>query len=146
MEINSYKKITQKGVRRMVNVYSCQIKRNITFKIPFCSFSLSITTWIYYKVSWGRKKNFFLCFTSLCYDLGRLHVNYSPNPNWERPKAFYQFSSVTQLCPTLCDSMDCSTPGLPIHHQFPEFTQTHVHWVGNAIQPSHPLLSPSLLP
>ena len=54
-----------------------------------------------------------------------------------------QFSSVAQSSPTLCDPMDCSTPGLPIHHQFPEFTQTHVHWVGNAIQPSHPLSSPS---
>ena len=54
-----------------------------------------------------------------------------------------QFNSVAQSSPTLCDPMDCSTPGLPIHHQFPEFTQTHVHWVGNAIQPSHPLSSPS---
>ena len=53
-------------------------------------------------------------------------------------------SSVAQLCPTLCDPMDCRTPGLPVHHQLLEFTQTHVHWVGDAIQPSHPLLSPSL--
>ena len=51
-------------------------------------------------------------------------------------------SSVAQSCPTLCDPMDCSTPGLPVHHQLPEFTQTHIHWVGDAIQPSHPLLSP----
>ena len=54
-----------------------------------------------------------------------------------------QFSSVAQSCLTLCDSMDCSTPGLPVHHQPPEFTQTHDNWVGDAIQPSHPLLSPS---
>ena len=54
-----------------------------------------------------------------------------------------QFSSVTQSCLTLCDPMNRSTPGLPVHHQLPEFTQTHVHWVGDAIQPSHPLLSPS---
>ena len=54
-----------------------------------------------------------------------------------------QLSSVTQLCPTLCNPMDCSTPALPVHHQLPEFTQTHVHWVGDAIQPSHPLSSPS---
>ena len=53
-----------------------------------------------------------------------------------------QFSSVTQSCPTLCDPMNCSTPGLPVHHQLPEFTQTHVHRVGDAIQPSHPLSSP----
>ena len=57
--------------------------------------------------------------------------------------ASVQFSSVTQLWPTLCDPMDCSTPGLPIHHQLLEFTQTHVHWVGDAIQPSHPLSSPT---
>ena len=54
-----------------------------------------------------------------------------------------QFSSVAQPRPTLCDPMDCSTPGLPIHHQLPEFTQTHVHRVSDAIQPSHPLSSPS---
>ena len=53
------------------------------------------------------------------------------------------FSSVTQSCPTLCDPMHCSTPGLPVHHQLPEFTQTHVHWVSDAIWPSHPLSSPS---
>ena len=53
------------------------------------------------------------------------------------------FSSVAQSCPTLCDHMNRSTPGLPVHHQFPEFTQTHVHQVSNAIQPSHPLSSPS---
>ena len=55
----------------------------------------------------------------------------------------YQFSSAAQLCPTLCDPMNHSTPGLPVHYQLPEFTQTHVHWVSDAIQPSHPLLSPS---
>ena len=54
-----------------------------------------------------------------------------------------QFSSVAQSCPTLCDPMNRSTPGLPVHHQLPEFTQTHAHWVSDAIQPSHPLSSPS---
>ena len=57
--------------------------------------------------------------------------------------ASVQFSSVAQSCPTLCDPMSHSTPGLPVHHQLPEFTQTHVHRVGDAIQPSHPLSSPS---
>ena len=62
---------------------------------------------------------------------------------------FYQFgsmgtvSSVAQSCPTLCDPMDCSTPGLPVHQQLLEFIQTQVHRVGDAIQPSHPLSSPS---
>ena len=50
--------------------------------------------------------------------------------------------SVAELCPSLCNPMDCSTPGLPVHHQVPEFTQIHVHWVGDAIQPSHPQSSP----
>ena len=54
-----------------------------------------------------------------------------------------QFSSVAQSCPILCNPMDCSTPGLPVHQQLPEFNQTHVHWVGDGIQPSHPLSSPS---
>ena len=52
-------------------------------------------------------------------------------------------SSVAQACPTLCDPMNRSTPGLPVHHQLPKLTQTHVHWVGDAIHPSHPLSSPS---
>ena len=54
-----------------------------------------------------------------------------------------QFSSVTQSCWTLCDPMDYSTPGFPVHHQLLEFTQIHIHCVSDAIQPAHPLLSPS---
>ena len=54
-----------------------------------------------------------------------------------------QFSSVAQLCPTLCDPMDCSMPGFPVHHPLPELVQTHVHYVGDVIQPFHPLSSPS---
>ena len=57
-----------------------------------------------------------------------------------------QLSSVTQSCPTLCDPTNCSTPGLPVHHQLPESTQTHVHRVDDAIQPSHPLSPLLLLP
>ena len=55
----------------------------------------------------------------------------------------FGFSSVTQLCLTLCNPVDCSTPGLPVHHQLLEPTQTHVHHISDAIQPSHPLSSPS---
>ena len=62
---------------------------------------------------------------------------------WNKNYHSVQFSSVTQSRPTLWDPMDCSTPGFPVHHQLPEFTQTHTHWVGDAIQPSHSLLSPS---
>ena len=55
----------------------------------------------------------------------------------------YQFSSIAQSCPNLCDPMSCSTPGFPVHHQLPELAQTSVHWVGDAIQLTHPLPSPS---
>ena len=62
---------------------------------------------------------------------------------WWLLKVQFSFSSVAQLCPTLCHPMNCKVPGLPVHHQLPEFTQTHVHRVGDAIQPLHPLSSPS---
>ena len=61
------------------------------------------------------------------------------------PEPSVQFSSVAQSCPTLCDPMDGSTPGFPVHHQFPELAQTHIHRVGQAIQPFHPLLYTSFL-
>ena len=74
------------------------------------------------------------------------HSNLPGSSNGEWPN-FYcsilQFSSVAWPCLTLCDPMDCSTPSFPVHHQLLELTQTHVHWVGDGIQPSHPLLSPS---
>ena len=74
--------------------------------------------------------------------------NNSSPLNWlelsnNSPLISVQFSSVAQSCPTLCNPMNHSTPGLPVHHQLPEFTQTHVSWVSDAIQPSHPLSSPS---
>ena len=71
-------------------------------------------------------------------ETGPTHWEQPPKKHW----VLCLFSSVTQPCPTLCDPMDCSTPGLPVH-QLPEFTQTHVHGVGDVIQPSHPLSSPS---
>ena len=63
--------------------------------------------------------------------------------DWRRTRDSVQFSSVAQLCPTLCDPMNRSTPGVPVNHQLPEFTQTHVHRVSDTIQPSHPLSYPS---
>ena len=62
---------------------------------------------------------------------------------WNTTTHLFSFSLVAQPCPTPCNPMDCSTPGLPVHHQLLESTQTHAHWVGDAIQPSHPLSSPS---
>ena len=63
--------------------------------------------------------------------------------NWQIRINIYMLSSVAQSCPTLCDPMDYSTPGFPVHHQLQELTQIHVHQVGDAIQASHPLLYPS---
>ena len=86
--------------------------------------SLAFTTWLSYAV-------FCMSLWFCCVSLKFLH-----------PMVISQFSSA-QSCPTLCDPMNRSTPGLPVHHQLPEFTQTHIHWVSDAIQPSHPLSSPS---
>ena len=76
----------------------------------------------------------FLSVMSIC-----ISVCLSVHPSIQK----LQFSSIAQSCPTLCNPMSHSTPGLPVYHQLPEFTQTHVHRVGGAIQPSHPLSSPS---
>ena len=77
--------------------------------------------------------------------LFEIHITLLQKITISKGKILYctQFSSVAQSCPTLCNPMDCSTPGLPVQCQLLEFTQTYVHWVGDAIQPSHPLLSPS---
>ena len=74
---------------------------------------------------------------------GLMVYPFIPFEFWKKETYSVQFSSVAQSCPILCDPMNRSTPGLPVHHQLPEFTQTHVHWVSDAIQTSHPLLSPS---
>ena len=98
---------------------------------------------MYYKKHWFVSFTYwsfknFECNPSLI-SLTRLHLHLLPSNSTRS----IQFSSAAQLCPTLCDPMDCSMPGLPVHHQLLEFTQTHVHRVGDAIQPSHPLSSPS---
>ena len=74
---------------------------------------------------------------------GRFFTNWAMICFYNPLLCFIQFSSVTHLCPTLQDPIDCSTPGLPVHHQLTEFIQTHVHWFSDAIQPSHLLSSPS---
>ena len=73
-------------------------------------------------------------------------LNHTVKGQKKQPRLFSSVSSVAQSCPTLCDPMDCSTPGLLAYHKLPEFTQAHVHWVSDAIQLSHPLPSPSPLP
>ena len=89
---------------------------------------------------WGEKQRwtwFLVLVPSWLYKLGEQFNLSGP----QYPSV--QFSSVAQSCPTLCDPMNLSTPGLPVHHQLPEFTETHIHRVSDAIQPSHPLSSPS---
>ena len=84
------------------------------------------------------------CFLLFCLQWEPCHLNCGVCVSAKsRQFSSVQFSSVAQSCPTLCDPINCSTPGLPVHHQLPEFTQTHVHRVSDAIQPSHPLSSPS---
>ena len=78
----------------------------------------------------------------ICVSFALSHIRLS-SPSFYIPYMYIWFSSVAQSCPTLCDPMNCSMPGLPVHHLLPEFTQTHMHWVSEAIQPSHPLSSPS---
>ena len=79
----------------------------------------------------------FLCL------LTHIYVYMKPMDHRQREFISHQFCSVSQSCPTLCDPMNCSMPGLPVHQQLPEITQTHIHRVSDAIQPSHPLSSPS---
>ena len=96
-----------------------------------------------------------MCISSACQSLMSKRFNMSLTiKSWKSKAVSYssvyskslssvQFISVTQLCPTLCNPVDCSMPGLLVHHQLQEFIQTHVHRVGDTIQPSHPLSSPS---
>ena len=90
--------------------------------------------WIFKKSKWNRVSRVY-CTLKIPLLLKKKRVKYE--------NSVEQFSSVAQSCPTLCDPMNRSTPDLPVHHQHPEFTQTHVHRVSDAIQPSHPLSSPS---
>ena len=73
------------------------------------------------------------------------HNYYTQRPQHIEEESSDQIRSVAQSCPTLCNPMNCSTPGLPVQHQLPEFTETHIHRVSDAIQPPHPLSSPSPL-
>ena len=86
-----------------------------------------------------------ICEAHICINMWYLFFSDLHHSVWQTLSSpSVQFSWVAQSCPTLCDTMDCITPGLSVHHQLLQFTQTHVHWVRDGIQPSHPLLSPSL--
>ena len=107
----------------MFRVISCVIPRGC-FLWPVCSLGKTVR----------------LCLASFCISRPNLSVIFIFSCHHS---CSVQFSSVTQLCSTLCHPMNCSMPGLPVHCQHLEFTQTHVHWVSDAIKPSHPLSSPS---
>ena len=113
-----------------------------TFDLVYWSCKLNI--FLYWKLTscaWNNKMigaYYLLLFYTKWY-------NFIPNGSHWQGSRSDQIRSVAQSCPTLCDPMNCSMPGLPVHHQLPEFTQTQVHRVSDAIQPSHPLLSPSPL-
>ena len=91
-------------------------------------------------LSWSSNPCFSTCLQQHLLGMGLSLALTISSP---RSQHSVQFSLVSQLCPTLCNPMDYSMPGLPVHHQLLESTQTHVHWISDAIQPSHPLLSPS---
>ena len=100
-------------------------------------------TWLAYKMIQIMAKN--QCLKSTSFFKSRFSSKYFFPLNFiiSHKQVLVQFSSVTWSCLTLCHSMNHSTPGLSVHHQFPESTQTHVYWVSDSIQPSHPLSSPS---
>ena len=130
----------------------CKILNHLHRYSPFDAMQCN-----YSPCKWGLHKGV-TCFQRIEYEMGGMRGD---NVTVEKPHKYYleqvvrinttsdkscwsvQFSSVAQSCLTLCDPMDCSTPGLLVHYQLLEFTQTHLHWVGDAIQPSHPLLYPS---
>ena len=102
------------------------------------SVSLSLTPPLLFLFSYTSENLFH--FLSELYDASGFCIGFG---DFYFAQDSVHLSSVAQSCPTLCDPMDCSTPGLPVHHRLPDFTQTHVHRVCDAIQPSHPLSSPS---
>ena len=113
------------GLKRTLHVFSPSLFSHYEMSKCYRIFSVLRNTILFpWKILWGQ----------LILAIWRFKMSFTR----------HQFRSVAESCPTLCNPMDCSTPGLPVHHrQLPEFTQTHVHQVGDAIQPSHPLLSPS---
>ena len=136
--------LRRNGVVLLVNkrvqnaVLGCNLKNNRMISVHFQGKSFNITAIQVYVPTTVAKKAEIEQFYDDLQDLLEL------TPKKDGPfHRRVQFSLVTQSCPTLCHPMNCSTPGLPVHHQLPEFTQTHGHRVGDAIQPSHPLLSPS---
>ena len=117
----------------LLNIYSAHLYTTYGFHAHFHTINILNFTILFpsYTLNSSMEEQFMDSYTVKCFKR-----TYSDMVS-------VQFSSVAQSCQILCDRMDCSTPGLPVHHQLQKFTQTHVHWVGDAIQPSHSLSSPS---
>ena len=141
------------------NLFPCSICLSLDLKWVSCSQHIvgSFSYILPIFVSWKENRNFpsFCCVQALFLALSvkpKLRLVTNSLSLWLQEflcswrSVSQSVSSVTQLCPTLCDPMNRSMPGFPVHDQLPEFTQTHVHRVGDAIQPSHPLSSPSPAP
>ena len=123
--------------KRECKLNSCMLIHLITMLLIKCGAIIrDLIQFISLEFFFHRKRTFHL------WVLQRKHVFSLVHTTFKLPLSV-QFSSVAQSCLTLCDPMNRSTPGLPVHHQLPQFTQTHVHRVSDAIQPSHPLSSPS---
>ena len=105
--------------------------------------SLVLGRWTALSSAWFCMGSNLFWGSHVFYSHGVHEVHLDPSDKFFSFWLQFSFSSVAHSCPTLWDPMNCSTPGLPIHHQLPEPTQTHAHWVSDAIQPSHPLSSPS---
>ena len=128
-----------KGDSELASSFLMVLNLNI-FPNPHCILEIEILTQSDWKFNSERLIYFLYCICSSnnLYSYNHKLIHFLASCL----NLYIQFDSVTQSCPTVCDPMNCSTPGLPVHHQLPEFTQTHVHRVSDSIQPSHPLLSP----
>ena len=142
------------GSQRVGHNWATSLSLSLTRELDICPAFLIQVTWLVglWLVASTTVSSSWSHFSSLLYKL----LNWSSqdllpsapqalkgkSSTWKMMST-YQFSSVSQFCPTLCNPMDCSTPGFPVHHQLLELAQTHVHRVSDAIQPSHPLSSPS---
>ena len=133
--------LAQSHVHRVGDLILCRPLRLLPSVLPSIRFlsNESVLPNLIYRFNTVLIKTLASYFIDIC----KLILNFK----WRDKRTdSVQFSSVAKLCPTLCDPVNRSTPGLPVHHHLPEFTETHIHRVRDAIQPSHPLSSPSPAP
>ena len=138
---------SKKGDILQIFPVSCQVLEGICQFLLSCGHSRCIHRWASLgRFLWAKQRYFSLRLRHGRESSWRWAIMYNLSHRQHPFSDSVQFSSVAQSCPTVCDPMDHSTPDLPVHHQLPEFTQSHVHYVSDAIQPSHPLRPLLLLP